>query len=479
MDKSEAEARPLASADDRPSAPPLPDVLVVDDDERNLKAVSALLSELPCKLVLARSGVEALRILMRQDVAVILLDVQMPAMDGLELAEMIRARHRSRRTPIIFLTAFSRTDAQLRKAYQLGAVDFLTKPIQPAEVLRDKVAWFVDSRRAAMLLEAERERAKAAERREHERAVENAKRLGEAQALRSEMERQAELLQRLNLSNERLRMLSSVANELLVQPSTLQAVPRIFERLSSQLALEVYLLHLAGPDAALALCAHAGVSPVVLDELARSPKDVFVRAAARRAPMVIPDVARSDEPLPALRLMQLSAAAVFPLLAGERLIGTLAFGTRQRAGFEPDELSALEIVADEVAMALDRERLIDELKRRADELAEADRRKDEFLAMLAHELRNPLAPILNAVEILGREDAPAAAGRRALRAADRQVHHLARLVGDLVDVSRIRTGKVELRREAVDLARVVDDAVTAIEPLAREQRHELVLELPP
>ena len=472
-----AEAHGASGGTDRIGAD-LPDVLVVDDDDKNLRAVAALLSELPCRLVLAHSGLEALRILMRQDVAVILLDVQMPGMDGLEVAEMIRARGRSRRTPIIFLTAFSRSDAMLRRAYELGAVDFLTKPIQPAEVLRDKVAWFVESRRSAMLLEAERERARAAERREHERAVENAKRLGEAAALRSEMERQAQLLDRLNLSNERLRVLSSVANELLVQASTSEGITSAFERLSSHLGLEVYLLHLAREDGTLALCAHKGVSDVALGDLPTLQDVVFSRAAARRTPIVIQDVPRAEEPLPALRLMRLSAFAVFPLLAGDRLIGTLAFGTRQRAWFEPDELSALEITSDQVAMALDRERLIDALKGRADDLAAADRRKDEFLAMLAHELRNPLAPILNAVEILGQDGASAAVRRRALQAADRQVRHLARLVGDLVDVSRIRTGKVDLRRAPVELARVVEDAVSAVEPLARDQRQELTIELP-
>jgi len=480
MDRVEAAFGPVADAHTSVAGDELPDVLVVDDDEKNLRAVAALLSELPCHVILARSGEEALRILIRQDVAVILLDVQMPGMDGLEAAELIRSRARSQRTPIIFLTAFSRTDAQLRMAYRLGAVDFLNKPIQPAEILRDKVAWFVESRRAAMMLEAERTRARAAERREHERAVENAKRLGEAAALRSEMERQAELLGRLNRSNERLRVLSSVANELLIQASTLDALPRAFERLSAHLGLDAYLLHVALADGTLAMRSHLGLSAAVLDDVQDLPQDglVFARAAAQRAALVMNEVPHADEPDPALRLMQLTACAAFPLLASGRLIGTLTFGTRERQWFEPDELSALEITADQVAMALDRERLIEELKQRAEDLVLADRRKDEFLAMLAHELRNPLAPILNAVEILRQDGSPPASCRRALEAADRQTRHLARLVGDLVDVSRIRTGKVELQRGPVDLARVVEDAVAAVEPLAREQRHELAVELP-
>src|SRR5207248_893845 len=91
------------------------------------------------------------------------------------------------------------------------------------------------------------------------------------------------------------------------------------------------------------------------------------------------------------------------------------------------------------------------------EAQEADRRKDEFLAMLAHELRNPLAPILNAVHLLGQ---PAVAGRATGELRDmlgRQVRHLARLVDDLLDVSRITRGKIPLRRERVDLARLVRD----------------------
>jgi signal transduction histidine kinase/ActR/RegA family two-component response regulator len=159
-------------------------------------------------------------------------------------------------------------------------------------------------------------------------------------------------------------------------------------------------------------------------------------------------------------------------------VGVVTFGTRGRLRLEPDELEVLGVIADQIAMALDRARLIDELSRRAADLAEADRRKDEFLAMLAHELRNPLAPILSGIELLGLAGATEDARHRALEAAGRQVRHLVSLVDDLVDVSRIRTGKVELRRQRIELSRVVEDAVTAVQPLFREQEQELLLELP-
>jgi signal transduction histidine kinase/DNA-binding response OmpR family regulator len=463
-----------ASPDDQPVQ-----VLVVDDDEKNLRALEALLSRLPAKTVLARSGDEALGALLRHDFAVILLDVQMPGLGGLETAALIRERERHRETPIIFLTAFSRSEAQLLRGYDLGAVDFLTKPIVPEEVLREKVGWFVAAHRQARLLERERERARAAERREHERAVREAKQRGEAEALRSEMERQRELLERLNRANDRLRVLSAVASDLLFAPDPAAVLGSLLERVSTHFGLEVCLLHLA-VEGHLALTEHAGLSPPVLAEVRAVPEERLLAhaVARRRARLVVEeDLARGSDEYPALRLMQVSAAACFPLVAGERLLGTLTLATRTRPRFHADELDALELTAEHVAMALERARLVAELRRRADELAEADRRKDEFLAMLAHELRNPLAPILSGVEILRADGAGPDVRRRALDAADRQVRHLARLVDDLLDVSRIRTGKVELRRERVELRRVLDDAAAAVERLVREQEQELLVEV--
>ncbi len=123
----------------------------------------------------------------------------------------------------------------------------------------------------------------------------------------------------------------------------------------------------------------------------------------------------------------------------------------------------------------DRKRLMAELRRRAEELAQADRRKDEFLAMLSHELRNPLAPISNAVHLLREVDGgPALARSRDV--IDRQVTHLARLVDDLLDVSRITRGKVALRREPVALAAVLARAVETARPLIDARGHTLTLD---
>jgi signal transduction histidine kinase/CheY-like chemotaxis protein len=117
-------------------------ILLVDDTPDNLVSIGAALDGLGEELVLANSGKEALRHLLHEDFAAILLDVRMPDMDGFETAELIRSRPRSKQTPILFLTGY-RNEEHLFRGYDLGAVDFLFKPIVP-EVLRSKVAVFVD-----------------------------------------------------------------------------------------------------------------------------------------------------------------------------------------------------------------------------------------------------------------------------------------------------------------------------------------------
>src|SRR4028119_52804 len=121
---------------------PKVNVLLVDEHPENLLALEAILNSPDQHLVKANSGQEALRCLLNQDFAVILLDVQMPGMDGFETATLIRNRARSQHTPIIFITAFSTSDNHVSRGYSLGAVDYLFKPIEP-EILISKVAVFV------------------------------------------------------------------------------------------------------------------------------------------------------------------------------------------------------------------------------------------------------------------------------------------------------------------------------------------------
>ena len=158
-----------------------------------------------------------------------------------------------------------------------------------------------------------------------------------------------------------------------------------------------------------------------------------------------------------------------PLRREGKTVGMIAVGNR-KGGYRPEDQEVLEALAPSIIEALDH-------KRAEEALREADHRKDEFLAMLAHELRNPLAPIRNGLDIL-RMGVDGANAARVQEMMARQVDQLVRLVDDLLDASRVSRGRIELRLEPVDLAEVVNDAVFASRPLVADLRHQLTVSLP-
>jgi serine phosphatase RsbU (regulator of sigma subunit) len=171
-------------------------ILLVDNEPRSLVALSSVLADVDADLIRAQSGVEALRILLQEDVALILLDVRMPGMDGFETAELIRQRERCKGTPIIFLTALGSDDLQMFRGYSLGAVDFLAKPVNP-QVLRSKVMVFVEIFQRTQ--EAKRHTAlvRQLEQREHERQLTEMKERFEAARMRQEIDLARRIQQKL------------------------------------------------------------------------------------------------------------------------------------------------------------------------------------------------------------------------------------------------------------------------------------------
>jgi PAS domain S-box-containing protein len=146
-------------------------VLLVDDRPENLLALSAILEPLDCNLVQAHSGLEALKFLLKQEFALILLDVQMPGMDGFETASLIKEREKTRGVPIIFVTALSKEHQYVFKGYSAGAVDYISKPFD-ADILRSKVAVFVELWRKTQQVRQQDEQLKRAELRELENQLE-------------------------------------------------------------------------------------------------------------------------------------------------------------------------------------------------------------------------------------------------------------------------------------------------------------------
>ena len=161
-------------------------ILLVDDQPNNLLALEAVLDHLEYNLVKAVSGEEALRRLLRDDFALILMDVLMPGMDGFETAGLIRQRERTRYTPIIFVTAIGQSEAHVARGYSAGAVDYLFKPLIP-EVLRSKVAAFVELFRKTEEVKRQGEQLRELERREHEARLAMAQRQLEEERRQQEM----------------------------------------------------------------------------------------------------------------------------------------------------------------------------------------------------------------------------------------------------------------------------------------------------
>jgi CheY-like chemotaxis protein/anti-sigma regulatory factor (Ser/Thr protein kinase) len=140
MPTREDYAEDASEEDDK--GPPA-NLLIVDDEPANLIALSAVLEPLGQRIVTARSGHEALKHVLADDFAVILMDVQMPGMDGFEVAQLIKERDRSRHVPILFITALNREERYVFRGYSVGAVDYLSKPVDP-DILRAKVSVFVE-----------------------------------------------------------------------------------------------------------------------------------------------------------------------------------------------------------------------------------------------------------------------------------------------------------------------------------------------
>ena len=300
-------------------------VLLVDDQPARLLTYESILSELGQNLVSARSGLEALEKLMKEEFAVVLLDVSMPDMDGFEAATLIHQHPRFEKTPIIFVTGVHVSELDRLKGYKVGAVDYVSIPVVP-EILRSKVAVLVELHlKRRELQELNRNLAKANER------------LAEANTtLQAEKTRELE-----NLN----RVLQRANQELEAANRSLQS--EVTERTRVELALK-----------------------------------------------------------------------------------------------------------------------------------EADRHKDEFLAMLAHELRNPLAPIHNAVALMHRTPLTDPQLIWSRDVIGRQLAHLTRLVDDLLDVSRITRGKINLSKQALEIGPLVARTVETVQPLFEERGHTLRVEMP-
>ncbi|HEX6414060.1 MAG TPA: response regulator [Burkholderiales bacterium] len=417
-------------------------ILIVDDLQEKLLVFKTVLEDLEQNLVMVRSGSEALREVLARDFAVILLDVNMPDIDGLETARLIRRYKKSAHTPIIFITAYA-DEMQTAQGYSLGAVDYILSPVVP-DVLRSKVRVFVE-------LYQMQQRTKAMAGEQVARARAEAARIAAEETTR------------------RSNFLAKASHELGASLDLEHGMRRLLELVVPQMA----------DRAALVVDAEAEKPLVFLRSENRTDAATDYAALPENLRTALQRVVREGLPLE-------GETVCYPLRNGERTLGALALSSYSSTpSLLPRDLVTLQELVSRAAIALDNARLYSSLQREIvrsreaeEELQDANRRKDEFLAMLSHELRNPLAPIRNAVEVIRRLAPPDPKLTMARDVVDRQVTLLARLVEELLDVSRISQGKIALKKEPVDIARIIAHSVETSRPLIDARAQALSVSVP-
>jgi signal transduction histidine kinase/DNA-binding response OmpR family regulator len=437
-------------------------ILMVDDSATNLLALESILRTPERNLVRASSGEDALRYLLDHQVAVVLLDVYMPGIDGLETAELIRSREKSRDIPIIFLTANSTGVSHLSRGYSLGAVDYIVKPVDP-DILRSKVNVFVE------LFKKNQE-------------------IKQQAALLEEKNRELE-----NANLARLNMLIDLGHELAAEHEPTQILVRFCRAARRIVGANEAAVGMLNDDGALLYFFHCnsdkeGLSPrAIPDPVARA----LDRVIADKHPLRLNEADLLIDPetdadpiesfLGAPILSPLGVSGWVYLLdknddvdfseADERLAATLA--TQVAVAYENARLYTeaqnhatelrLEVAERKQAEEQRAELLVREQAARAEAEA-ANRTKDEFLATLSHELRTPLTAILGWSHLLRMNKLREPQFAHALETIERNARSQSQLIDDLLDVSRIVTGKLQIELSTVNLAPVIEAAVESVHP---------------
>lgn len=477
-------------------------ILMVDDNEGNLLALETILTGGDRNLVRAASGDEALQYLLHNDAAVILLDVRMPGISGLETAELIRGRKKTRDVPIIFLTAYDSADKQdLSTGYSLGAVDYIIKPLDP-DILKAKVAVFVE-----LYKKTEQVKLQAALLHEKNIQLENAnfRRLGKLVELGQQLtaERDPDTL---------LRIFCDAAHDIL---GARNAYVRIIE-VTGQSSR-----HLVGDRQAIKAAASVNTRQIDEDSLlAFSSRSQPIRASNIKsaanwtvlpnhpsmgsllsAPISLQDrtlgwlyvvdkldadeFSEADERLAMTLAGQLAVAYENARLyaeAREHASELLAEVTERKHAQEDKERllvseKAARLEAEE-AQRLSARLLMREEEARADAEA-ANRLKDEFLATVSHELRTPLNSILGWAQLMRTGKLDEEGSTRALSTIERNTKALAEIIDDLLDVSRIISGKLRLDVKPVELEGVVEAALDTVRPATDAKNIHLEVSLDP
>jgi len=421
------------------------DILIVDDRPENLLALEAILEPLHQQLVRASSGEEALRRLLERDFALILLDVQMPGMNGFETARLIKSRERTKYIPIIFLTAISKEEAYVFEGYSVGAVDYMFKPFQP-EVLRSKVAAFVD-----LYLRQK----KVAE---------------QEQLLREGEKREMELrhMRELWESEARFREVVSSAMDAIV----------LFDASKS-----ITMFNVAAERMFCCSSEDAVGSPVdrFFPEGPTTPEQLRDAADQQNGQCT------TAEPVTSVRSYSARRATgeTFPIevsvsvLQGNRnptytlIVRDVSERVRQEEMLREQAVSLANTMSELKA-------LNDELSERQADLERAMTARSRFYASMSHELRTPINAVLGySTLLLENIYGPLNEKQReGIERTHKAAKHLLELVNDVLDLSKIEAGKIDLRLQPVSFPSIIEDLFVTVRPLADQYGSTLEIEHP-
>ncbi len=420
-------------------------ILLVDDEVRNLDVLESLLHSPEYNLVRALTAERALMLLLDGEFAAIVLDIQMPGMNGIELANLIKQRRKTQHIPIIFLTAYFQEDKDVLEGYGIGAVDYLTKPINP-QILRSKIAVFVDLFRKTRAL-----------------AAANA-------ALEQEVVQRQKAEESLKIANNELEN---------------RVRARTADLLRANDELQQREKALASREAQLRLV--TDYAPVFIAQIDRDHRFKFVnRTYARRFGYEPRQVmgkhfteVMGEEPYLAIR-EQLDAA-----LRGERVefeaeIPYASLGPRWVFVIHEPERSPEGEVVGLVAVVTDiteRKQAERAVTAARDEALAASRAKDDFLARLSHELRTPLNPVLLLASEAAENPKLSPDVRADFETIAQNVMLEARLIDDLLDLTAITRGKLSLAMKPVQIHTVLHDALAMMRQDIAQKQLRIVLQL--
>ena len=422
-------------------------ILLVDDRPENLLALEAILEPLGQTLVRASSGEEALKHLLTREFAVILLDVQMPGMNGFDTARLIKARERSRHIPIIFLTAISKEEAYVFEGYSVGAVDYMFKPFQP-DILRSKVSVFVDLYRKQEQIKLQDELLRESERRELE--LRHRAELQETQARLAEVVGSA--MDAIVMFDDAQQVtLFNAAAERMFCMTAREAVGRPVSRLFPEKNRQEQMTRL------VTATRHSEPDDTCASETPARHAESFtgVRATGEEFPLEA-SVSRLDE-------------------GGVRVYTMIARDITERKKNEEDLRTQAVSLAQTSA---DLRAANDELQRRQADLERAMTARSRFYASMSHELRTPINAILGYSTLLLENIYGPLAERQAegIQRTHKAAKHLLELVNDVLDLSKIEAGKVDLKLQPVLVPELVEDLFVTVRPLADERGSTLSLE---